>query len=127
MMSPNVAVWFEIPVSDLARAIGFYETVFAVTLSESGCPSGMPIRLALFPAEKDAVTGCLIEHKDAKPGGDGPVIYLNGGSDLSEPLARAEAAGARIVVPKTPITPELGFFAQLIDSEGNRIGLHSLN
>ncbi len=105
MMSPNVAVWFEIPVSDLARAIGFYETVFAVTLSQSGCPSGMPIRLALFPADKDAVTGCLIEHEDAKPGGDGPVIYLNGGSDLSEPLARAEAAGAGSSCPRPRSPP----------------------
>ncbi len=127
MMPTNVAVWFEIPVSDLARAIGFYETVFAVTLNQSACPSGLPIRLALFPADTGAVTGCLIEHEDGKPGGTGTVLYLNGGADLAEPLARAEAAGARIVVPKTPISPELGCFAQFIDSEGNRIGLHSLN
>lgn len=126
MMPTNVAVWFEIPVSDLARAVGFYETVFAVPLNQSECPSGLPIRLALFPADKGAVTGCLIEHENHKPSDGGSIVYLNGGVDLSEPLARAEAAGARIVVPKTPITPELGYFAQFIDSEGNRIGLHSM-
>lgn len=126
MMPTNVAVWFEIPVSDLARAIGFYGTVFAVTLNQSECPSGVTSRLALFPADTGAVTGCLIEHENHKPGDCGSIVYLNAGADLAEPLARAEAAGARIVVPKTPITPELGYFAQFIDSEGNRIGLHSM-
>jgi uncharacterized protein len=126
MMSPNVAVWFEIPVNDLARAIGFYETVFAVTLTQSGCPSGIPMRIALFPADKTAVTGCLLEHEDAKPGADGSILYLNGGADLAVPLARAVEAGARVVVPKTAINAEMGYFAQFIDSEGNRIGLHSM-
>ncbi len=126
MPSPNVAVWFEIPVADLARAVRFYETVFAVTLVQEGCPSGMPMQMAVFPADETAVKGCLIQHELCKPSPDGTTIYLNGGDDLAVPLARAVEAGAAVVVPKTIITPEIGYFAQFIDSEGNRIGLHSL-
>lgn len=123
MTSSNVAVWFEIPTADLARAVRFYETVFAVTLRQEGCPSGMP--MAIFPAGKTDVTGCLIQHEHCKPGAEGSTVYLNGGDDLSAPLARAVEAGATLVVPKTLIAPEIGYFAQFIDSEGNRVGLHS--
>ncbi|SMH54514.1 VOC family protein [Azospirillum agricola] len=122
----NVAVWFEIPVADLARAVHFYETVFAVTLRQEGCPSGMATPMAIFPADdRNAVTGALIQHESCTPGASGATVYLNGGDDLSVPLARALEAGATLVVPKTIITPEIGWFAQFIDSEGNRIGLHS--
>lgn len=124
--SPNVAVWFEIPVADLARAVRFYESVFAVTLNQEGCPSGAPMRMAVFPADETAVKGCLIQHEHCTPSADGTTVYLNGGDDLAVPLARAVEAGATVVVPKTLITPDIGWFAQFIDSEGNRIGLHSL-
>ncbi len=125
MTAPNTAVWFEIPVADLARAVRFYETVFTVTLRQEGCPDGMP--MAIFPADPAAVTGCLIQHEHCKPSADGSTVYLNGGDDLSAPLARAVEAGATLVVPKTLIAPEIGYFAQFIDSEGNRVGLHSLH
>ncbi|MBP2301727.1 VOC family protein [Azospirillum picis] len=124
MNTSNVATWFEIPAVDLARAVRFYETVFAIRLIQEPCPSGMT--MAVFPADGEAVRGCLIQHEAYKPGADGTVVYLNGGDDLSAPLARAEEAGARIVVPKTLITPEIGYFAQFIDSEGNRVGLYSM-
>ena len=125
MNYPHVVTWFEIPVSDLARAVRFYETVFAITLNQDACPSGM--KMAVFPAEKEAVNGCLVQHESCKPSADGTTVYLNGGDDLSVPLARAEQAGATIVVPKTLITPEIGYFAQFIDSEGNRVGLYSMH
>lgn len=124
-VSPNVAVWFEIPVADLARAVRFYESVFAVTLDQEGCPSGVPVRMAVFPAGETAVKGCLIQHEHCRPSADGTTVYLNGGDDLAVPLARAVEAGATVVVPKTIITPDIGWFAQFIDSEGNRVGLHS--
>lgn len=125
MNNPHVVTWFEIPAADLARAVRFYETVFATTLNQEPCPSGM--KMAVFPAEGEAVKGCLIEHESYKPSADGTIVYLNGGGDLSVPLARAEQAGATIVIPKTLITPEIGYFAQFIDSEGNRIGLYSMH
>jgi hypothetical protein len=126
MTSSNVAVWFELPVADLARAVRFYETVFAVTLRQEGCPTGMP--MAIFPTgDAPGVTGCLIQHAHCKPSAEGTTVYLNGGDDLAVPLGRAIEAGATLVVPKTLIAPEIGYFAQFIDSEGNCVGLHSLH
>ncbi|WP_042688602.1 VOC family protein [Azospirillum sp. B506] len=125
MTIPHVVTWFEIPVTNLARAVRFYETVLTVQMVQEPCPSGMV--MAVFPAEGTAVKGCLIQHEACKPSADGSTVYLNGGDDLSAPLARAEQAGARIVVPKTLISPEIGYFAQFIDSEGNRVGLYSMH
>lgn len=56
---------------------------------------------------------------------DGPLIYMNGNPDLERILNKIEAAGGKILVPKTEISPEYGFMAVFIDCEGNRIGLHS--
>ena len=61
-----------------------------------------------------------------KPSSDGPLIYLNGNPDVQNVLDKVEAAGGKIMVPKTEISPEYGFMAVIIDTEGNRIGLHSV-
>lgn len=123
MQTPNVAVWFEIPADDHARAVRFYETVLAVTLKPEDCPGS---RMSIFPyAGGEAVSGCVVSGQGYVPNPQGAIVYLNAGDDLSEPLSRVEAAGGRIAVPKTLITEEIGYFAHIIDSEGNRIGLHS--
>ena len=57
---------------------------------------------------------------------DGPLIYLNGNPDVQNVLDKVEAAGGKIMVPKTEISPDYGFMAVIIDTEGNRIGLHSV-
>ncbi|HEY0837565.1 MAG TPA: VOC family protein [Azospirillum sp.] len=126
MQTPsNVAVWFEIPATDHDRAVRFYETMLAVTLKPESCPTS-GIRMGVFPyAGGEAVSGCVVSGAGYEPNPNGTIVYLNGGADLSEPLARVEAAGGRIAVPKTLITEEIGYFAHVIDSEGNRIGLHS--
>ena len=67
-----------------------------------------------------------MKYEGSNPSTSGVTIYLNGGEDLSAPLARAEKAGANIIIPKTNIG-ENGFMAQFIDTEGNRIALHSMN
>jgi predicted enzyme related to lactoylglutathione lyase len=54
------------------------------------------------------------------------MVYLSGGRDLATVLARVEGAGGKILVGKTPITPEYGYFAHFLDTEGNRVGLHSM-
>ncbi|MDP5239260.1 VOC family protein [Uliginosibacterium sp. 31-16] len=120
----NVINWFEIPVANFDRARRFYETIFAVQLKQEAC--GPDSRMAIWPHEGQAVGGCLIEMAEARPHKDGTRVYLNGGKDLGEVLARVEAAGGSIVVPKTLISPEIGYFALFFDSEGNVIGLHSL-
>ena len=61
----------------------------------------------------------------AAAGADGAVLYLNGGNDLAGPLSRVQGAGGQVLVEKTKINDEIGFFGLFLDTEGNRIGLHS--
>lgn len=117
--------WFEIPVADLARATAFYERMTGRKLERSEM-STADMEMMMFPYAFPGVGGCLVRCAQIKPGADGPCVYLDGGEDLAVMLARVEAAGGKVVVPKTLITPEIGYFAILIDSEGNRIGLHSM-
>ncbi|TXG88486.1 MAG: VOC family protein [Zoogloea sp.] len=114
--------WFEIPVRDLDRARRFYEATFAVELKPE-VMEGM--HMAVFPCDAPATGGALLACPEGKPGDHGVVIYLHGGDDLSVPLARAVAAGATVLMPRTELSPEIGSIAMFADSEGNRIGLHS--
>jgi uncharacterized protein len=118
--------WFEIPATDLERATKFYETIFSTTLITMDMPA---IRMRMFPLDDMAgVGGAVVDsggfHKPSST--DGPLIYLNGNPDLQTVLDKVEAAGGKIMVPKTEITPEYGYMAVFIDTEGNRIGLHSV-
>lgn len=122
----NAISWFEIPSVDLERAQKFYETIFGVTL----IPMDMPdIKMRMFPLEDRMGVGGAIVHSDGfhKPSAtDGPLIYLNGNPDLQQVLGKVEAAGGKVIVPKTEISPEYGHMGVFIDTEGNRIGLHSV-
>lgn len=130
MFAGNVAVWFEIPVADMARAVAFYQSVFAIEMPISGSPE---MRMAIFPHPpagddcRESVGGCLIACNEVRPSADGSAVYLDGGEDLAGPLARVEAAGGKVIVPKTKIPDYPGYFANFLDSEGNRVGLYSLN
>ena len=122
----NAISWFEIPASDLTRAVKFYETVFNVKLNPLDLPN---IKMRMFPLEDMmGVGGAVVDsggfHKPSAT--DGPLIYLNGNPDVQKLLDKVEAAGGKIMVPKTEISPEYGYMAVIIDTEGNRIGLHSI-
>lgn len=127
MALKNAISWFEIPATDLDRATKFYETIFGITL----IPMDMEnIKMRMFPLQ-DMMTdvgGALVDsggfHKPSAT--DGPLIYLNGNPDLQNVLDKVEAAGGKIMVPKMEISPEYGFMGVFIDTEGNRIGLHSI-
>lgn len=119
---PNAINWFEIPVADLARACRFYEQVMDCTLTHETLEDAM---MALFPADGAGVGGCLVSHPQMKPSSEGTCVYLNAGSDLTPQLARVEAAGGRVIVPRTLIREDIGYFALFLDSEGNRVGLHA--
>ncbi|RYY45678.1 MAG: VOC family protein [Chitinophagaceae bacterium] len=127
MIQKNAISWFEIGTSDLARATRFYETVFEVTLTPMDMDN---IKMRMFPISDmmDGVGGALVDsggfHKPSAT--DGPLIYLNGNPNLQRVLDKVETAGGTIMVPKMEITPEYGFMAVFIDTEGNRIGLHSM-
>jgi predicted enzyme related to lactoylglutathione lyase len=120
----DVFNWIEIPASDFTRALKFYSAVLGTTI-EPGEFGGL--QYSFLPMEGTGVGGALVAGEGYAPGGDGPVVYFNGGEDLTPMLARAEAAGATVILPKTGIGEGSGFFALFIDSEGNRVGLHSMN
>ncbi|HMS66120.1 MAG TPA: VOC family protein [Ignavibacteria bacterium] len=115
--------WFEIPATDFARAKKFYETVLGIEIMEMPNPSG---HYGMFPADMQngGIGGGLTQSDGNKPSKEGTVVYLNGGDDLSTPLSKVESAGGKIVIPKTSIG-ENGFIAHFIDTEGNRVALHS--
>jgi len=115
--------WFEIPAKNFDRAKGFYETILDIQMM-------MPfpgMKYAMFPADMQngEIGGGLVEEKGYEPSQTGALIYLNGGEDLSVPLSRVEAAGGKIVVPKTSIGAN-GFMAQFTDTEGNKVAFHSM-
>ena len=98
----NAISWFEIPTTDIDRAQKFYEAIFGITM----VPMDMP---------------------EMKPSAtEGPLIYLNGNPDVQNVLGKVEAAGGKVTVPKTEISPEYGYMGVFIDTEGNRIALHSV-
>lgn len=123
----NAISWFEIGTTDLERATKFYETIFGVTLIPMDLPN---IKMRMFPLDDmmTQVGGALVDsggfHKPSAT--DGPLVYLNGNPDVQQVLDKVEAAGGKILVPKTEISPEYGYMAVIMDSEGNRIGLHSV-
>lgn len=115
--------WFEIPASDFARAVKFYKTILDKELSVSHINGA---DMAFFSNEPLEVSGVIIHGEGAEPSAKGVLLYLNGGDDLNVPLAKIEDAGGTIIVPKTKISDEVGYYALFLDSEGNRLALHSM-
>ena len=121
----NKLNWFEIPVTDFERGKSFYETVFDVSLQVMDFGG---FKMAIFPNDNGngKVYGALCFHPEQYiPSENGVLIYLNCNPDLQPVLDKVESNGGKILRPKTIISPEFGFMAMLIDSEGNRIALHS--
>jgi len=117
----NQIVWCDIPVQDLDRAIRFYGAVLGkpVTKQSSG-----DMTFGLLPDADAGVSGCLYVGEEAKPSPDGPLIYLNCEGRLPIAIAAVELNGGKIIKHKHPIGPH-GFRAIVLDTEGNRIALHS--
>lgn len=126
MVQKNAISWFEIPTSDLARAQKFYEEIMEIKLTALDLDN---IKMRMFPVQDPAtgVGGALCYSPGFyKPSTtDGPIIYLNADPDLQRVLDKVEKAGGKIQVPKTEISKEYGFMAMFVDTEGNRIALHS--
>jgi predicted enzyme related to lactoylglutathione lyase len=118
----NAINWFEIPAADIDRAEKFYSAVFSVRMQKLDFG---PVKMATFPMDETGVSGSLCQGEWYKPGRDGVLVYLNGGEDLSLPLSRVEQAGGKIITPKKQISAEYGYMALILDTEGNRIALHS--
>ncbi len=118
--------WFEIPVADLARAMTFYGTMTGAAMRrEAFGPPGE--EMAIFEVDThEGISGCLLSSPEAKPAQNGTMVYLSASPSVDAWLMRVEQAGGKIVTPKTALPPGMGFFAHILDSEGNRVGLHAL-
>lgn len=124
-MDKNVIQWVEIPVADMDRAKTFYETVFQFEINVMDFGG---LLMGWFPNRGDALgaTGTLIKQESYVPSQEGALVYF-GSDDLQNELDRVEAAGGKIYRAKTQISPDHGYMGVFIDSEGNRIALHSKN
>jgi len=122
MTLKNAINWFEIPVDDYERAIAFYENIMQCELKREVMDC---CDMAVFPADEIAVGGALVKADFLKPRDAGCVIYLNVEGMIDGVLQRAQEQAAEILFPKTHIG-EAGYIAHIADSEGNRIGLHSM-
>lgn len=120
----NSLNWFEIPVTDMARAKHFYQLAFSIHMDEMEM---MGMKMAGFPGEPGSgkVSGALVQSENHIPSAQGAVIYLNANPDMSPVLERIEQAGGQVLMPKTAITPEIGYMAFFLDTEGNKVALHS--
>jgi predicted enzyme related to lactoylglutathione lyase len=119
----NAINWFEIPVTDVARAKKFYEQIFEIKMEEMEAP-GMTYVMFPFDPMNPKVAGGLAKSPMHTPGDKGPIIYLNGNPDLQNVVNRVEKSGGKITMQKTSIGQN-GFMAMFKDTEGNGIALHS--
>jgi predicted enzyme related to lactoylglutathione lyase len=117
----NQVVWVDIPVLDLDRACRFYSAVLGGTVTKQEYPG---FTIGLLPGFDSDVSGCLFAKDDEKPSDRGLLIYLNAQGRLDEAIAVVEANGGKVLQPRHQIGPH-GYRAVILDSEGNRLALHS--
>ena len=118
----NLINWFEIPATDFNRAVSFYEAILGLEIEELEM---FGTKMGLFPSDGTNVSGAIVTGDGYKPSADGVVAYLNGGNDLQSVLKKVESNNGNVIVPKTQISPEMGYFAMFIDTEGNKMSVHS--
>lgn len=121
----NTLNWFEIPATDFERAKTFYEKVLDAQIHVDPSPN---MQYAYLPADpqKGAFGGAIACGENFVPATTGTTVYLDGGNDLAVPLGKVESAGGTVILPKTAIGDNRGFIALFMDTEGNKVGLHSM-
>ena len=115
---------FEIPATNISRAIDFYQSILDINIEKMEIPGS---ELGVFPYEGQMVSVVIIQEEGNKPSADGVTVYLKGGDNLQNILDKVEKYGGKIIVPKTAHADESGFFALFLDTEGNKLGLDSPN
>lgn len=129
-VNTNALNWFEIPVTETARAKKFYETIFDIQMMTQEMNG---IEMTFFPYDPSMhsgkVSGALVFHSDGniKPGADGPVVYLNANPAIQTVVDKIDSAGGKVIMPTMQISKEIGYMAFFIDTEGNRMALHAGN
>jgi len=119
----HLSNWIEIPVLDMERAKKFYREILGVGFNEMRMGGN---DYALIDIRDRFNTGCLVKGDGYVPSMQGIVVYLNCGDDLSAVLAQVTKAGGKVLLPKTFLSREAGHIAYLLDTEGNKVGLHSM-
>lgn len=117
----NFVTWFEIPAYNHYRSVAFYNYIYAIEITSVEING---LAMGFFPAES-GIGGAIVTGPGCVPSEIGPLIYLNGGEDLNTVLSKVNEAGGRVVMEKTYISDSAGYFAIFIDTEGNRLALHS--
>jgi uncharacterized protein len=120
--APHNVVWFDVPVADLDRAIAFYSAVLGKQMDKQVYPG---MAMGILPHEGDIMGGCLYECQDNAPSDHGLLLYFNCDGRLDDAISQVEPKGGKVLQPKHGIGPH-GFRALVLDSEGNRIALHSV-
>ena len=120
----NLINWFEIPATDFNRAVSFYKAILGVEIQETEM---FGTKMGFFPTDGKNVSGAIVQGADYKPSTDGVLGYLNGGKELQTVLDKIENNNGKIIVPKTQLSPEMGYFGMFIDTEGNKIAVHSIH
>ena len=123
-MTKNALNWFEIPVINISRAKQFYGKITDTTFRDESIAGN---ELAVFAYEQPGVGGCLVKGSAYVPGNHGAVVYLAIKDDLNAALERVKASGGMIATGNTRLPGDMGCYAHIIDTEGNRVGLHALN
>lgn len=122
----NAISWFEIPTTQLARAQAFYEAVLGRPMRPEAMGPSQGAVFAYDP-EQDGTGGALMMGPTApKPSGNGTLVYLDASPSLDAALQRVQEQGGQIALPRQALPPGMGFFAHVIDLDGNRVGLHAM-
>lgn len=123
----NIITWFEIPVSDIDRAKTFYETILNIEMVKRADGNDeavfFPFNPDIIQATSGRVTGVLSKSERNAPSSNGTVVYINASPNIQTVLDKVEQAGGKIIAPKFSIPA--GFIAIIIDTEGNKVGLHA--
>lgn len=123
----NVLTWFEIPVTDIDRAKKFYETILDIEMVKRADGNDEAVFFPFDPnviqATSGRVTGVLSKTERNSPSENGTLVYINASPDIQIVLDKVEQAGGKVIMPRTQIPA--GFIAIIIDSEGNKVGLHA--
>ncbi len=119
----NAINWFEIPVSDFARAKKFYSNILNTELFETEMNGRT---MAFFPSANGGVGGSICHGEGCEPAATGTCVFINGLENLDNVLSKVVPEGGQVMMPKTNIGEEAGNIAYFMDTEGNKVGLHSM-
>lgn len=120
----NPVVWFEIAATDLERAKKFYSDVFQKEMQYVDMPDSPMYMMGSGAEGVPGAGGALVKSADNVPSTSGTMVYFYC-DDVAVEASRVEAAGGTLIVPKTSLG-EFGFMAMFIDTEGNKVGMHSM-